>query len=126
MDVLTYPGVAGNFLESPSNCVHSVCTDPIVSAPVCIWRGINERNSMQVKITKRSVDSLAVGEIIADTELKGFVARRLRSGAVTYGLRYRDRATGRQRWLGLGLHGTITADQARVLAKKRAGGCRQP
>lgn len=76
---------------------------------------------MQVKISKRSVDSLAVGEIIADTELKGFVARRLRSGAVTYGLRYRDRATGRQRWLGLGLHGAITADQARVLAKKRVG-----
>ena len=40
---------------------------------------------------------------------------------MTYGFRYRDRTTGRQRWIGLGLHGSITADEARALAKKRAG-----
>jgi integrase len=38
---------------------------------------------------------------------------------VTYGLRYR--ADGVQRWLPLGLHGQITPDTARTLAKKRAG-----
>jgi integrase len=75
---------------------------------------------MPAKITKRSVDALETG-IIADTEIKGFVVRRLDSGAATYGFRYRDKTTGKQRWLGLGLHGTITPEQARDLAKKRAG-----
>jgi integrase len=75
---------------------------------------------MPAKITKRSVDALETG-ILADTEVKGFVVRRLDSGAATYGFRYRDKTTGKQRWIGLGLHGTITADQARDLAKKRAG-----
>jgi integrase len=76
---------------------------------------------MQAKISKRSVDALKTGEILTDTEIKGFVARRLDSGAATYGFRYRDKTTGKQRWVGLGLHGTITADTARVEAKKRAG-----
>lgn len=53
--------------------------------------------------------------------MKGFVARKLPTGAVTYGFRYRDKTTCRQRWIGLGLHGSITPDQARILAKKRAG-----
>src|SRR5436190_23255993 len=75
---------------------------------------------MQAKITKRTVDALKAG-ILADTEIKGFVARRLDSGAATYGFRYRDKTTGKQRWVGLGLHGTITADTARAEAKKRAG-----
>jgi integrase len=76
---------------------------------------------MQAKVTKRAVDALKAGQILADIEVKGFVARRLDSGAVTYGFRYRDKKTGKQRWIGLGLHGTITADEARGLAKKRAG-----
>lgn len=76
---------------------------------------------MQVKITKTRVDAMTAGEILADKEVKGFVARCLTSGAVTYGYRYRDKMTGKQRWLGLGLHGSITAEQARDLAKKRAG-----
>src|SRR4051812_19395698 len=76
---------------------------------------------MQGKITKRKVDALERGEILHDQEIKGFVARCLDSGAVTYGYRYRDKSTGKQRWLGLGLHGAITADEARGLAKKRAG-----
>lgn len=76
---------------------------------------------MQVKISKTQVDRMAAGQILADKEVKGFVARRLDSGAVTYGYRYRDKTTGKQRWLGLGLHGSITAEQARGLAKKAAG-----
>jgi len=76
---------------------------------------------MQGKITKRKVDTLEPGQILHDQEIKVFVARCLNSGAVTYGYRYRDKGTGKQRWLGLCLHGSITADEARDLAKKRAG-----
>jgi integrase len=75
---------------------------------------------MKARIAKRAVDQLQPGQSIADTEIRGFIARRLPSGALTYGYRYRDRA-GQQRWLPLGLHGSITADEARILAKKRAG-----
>jgi integrase len=75
-----------------------------------------------MKITKRSVEALKPKSIISDEEIKGFVARRPGSGAVTYGFRYRPKdGPTRQRWLTLGRHGNITADQARVLAKKRAG-----
>src|SRR5207244_226441 len=77
--------------------------------------------AMQAKISKRTVDALEAGQILADTEIKGFVARRLDSGAASYGFRYRDKTTGKQRWIGLGLHGNITADKARIEAKKRAG-----
>jgi integrase len=76
---------------------------------------------MRAKITKRQIDILTSGAILADEEVRGFVVRKLSTGAVTYGFRYRDKTTGRQRWIGLGLHGSITPDQARILAKKRAG-----
>lgn len=74
---------------------------------------------MRAKITKSAVDAMKPGDILADTEVKGFVARRLPSKVVTYGLRYR--VNGKQRWLALGIHGKITPDAARKLAKKRAG-----
>src|ERR1700687_5840758 len=74
---------------------------------------------MQGKITKTAVDALEPGDILADTEVKGFVARRLPSGVVTYGLRYR--AAGRQRWFALGRHGHITPEEAGWVAKKRVG-----
>jgi integrase len=75
-----------------------------------------------MKITKRSVESLRPKSIISDEEIKGFVARRSGRGAVTYGFRYRPKdGPVRQRWLTLGRHGNITADEARTLAKKRAG-----
>jgi integrase len=74
---------------------------------------------MRARITKRSVDALKPGNHISDTEIRGFIARRLPSGTVTYGYQYR--ATGKRRWLPLGLHGNITADEARALAKKEAG-----
>jgi integrase len=64
---------------------------------------------------------MKAGDILADTEIKGFVARKLESGAVTYGFRYREPTAGRQRWIGIGLHGKVTVDEARDLAKKRAG-----
>ena len=77
---------------------------------------------MRRKISKSTVDRLRPGKIIADSNPVGFVARRLASGAVTYGFRYRDKHGGRQRWIGLGLHGAITADQARKKALKVAAG----
>jgi integrase len=78
------------------------------------------RVTMLAKITKRNVDALRPGKYIADPEVRGLVARCLPSGSVSYGFRYRNPA-GRQLWLPLGLHGQITPDQARDLAKKRAG-----
>src|SRR3954454_17596890 len=76
---------------------------------------------MAAKITKRAVDALAPGGRIADSEIRGFLVRRLDSGAASYAYRYRVKGTNQQRLISLGLHGTITADQARTLAKKRAG-----
>src|SRR4051812_30049658 len=76
---------------------------------------------MAGRITKRTVDALKPGERIADSEIRGFLCRRLDSGAASYAYRYRVKGTNQQRLISLGLHGTITADQARTLAKKRAG-----
>ena len=76
--------------------------------------------AMKGKITKSSVDRLNAGALLYDTEVMGFVARALPSGRVSYGFRYRN-AGGDSKWIGLGLHGSITAEQARTLAKKRAG-----
>jgi len=75
---------------------------------------------LRQKITKSAIDDLPKGEFIADKEIKGFIARRLPSGSVSYGLQYRA-PNGKRRWLGLGIHGNVTADEARRLAKKRAG-----
>jgi integrase len=75
---------------------------------------------MYGKITKAAVDALEKGGFISDTEVQGFVVRRLPSGKATYGLRYRVPGVG-QRWLALGLHGDVTPDTARRLAKKRIG-----
>jgi integrase len=75
---------------------------------------------MQAKISKTRVDKLEPGQILYDTEIKGFVARALKSGTITYGYRYRN-GEGASKWLGLGIHGSITAEEARTLAKKRAG-----
>lgn len=76
---------------------------------------------MRKPITKRAVDSMHPGELLADTLVQGFVARRLPSGVVTYGFRYRDKPSGRRRWIALGLHGRLTPEQARTLAIKHAG-----
>jgi len=75
---------------------------------------------MGVKITKRRVDALKAGETLYDDEVKGFVVRKLPSGVISYGFRYRN-GNAQSRWAALGLHGSITADEARILAKKRAG-----
>lgn len=71
------------------------------------------------KITKTSVEALKPGEVITDSEIRGFRARR-RSTVISYEFRYRTSA-GRRKGIVLGTHGNITADEARRLAKKRAG-----
>jgi integrase len=74
---------------------------------------------MRAKITKRNVDQLTAGQSIADSEVRGFRVRRLDSGVIVYEFRYSR--NGRRPCINLGHHGSITPDQARALAKKRAG-----
>ena len=73
----------------------------------------------RVTITKRRVDVLRLGESLVDDQVRGIVVRRLRTGSISYGLRYSS--GGRQKWLSLGLHGRLTPSQARDLAQQRAG-----
>ena len=73
---------------------------------------------MQARISKRTVDKLQPGQAIADIDVNGFTARCLPSGTICYDLRYRT-ATGERRRLSLGLHGSVTPDQARSIAEKR-------
>ena len=81
---------------------------------------------MRGRISKRTVDKLQPGDQIADLDVRGFSARCLPSGAISYDLRY-GTATGDRKRLSLGLHGAITPDQARAIAEKRldhlAGNC---
>jgi integrase len=70
-------------------------------------------------ITKRRVDGLHPGESLVDDQVRGFVARCLKSGSISYGLRFS--VGGKQKWFSLGLHGRLTPTQARELAQRRAG-----
>ena len=74
---------------------------------------------MRQKISRAAVSRLKPGQSIADSNPIGFVARRLPSGAVTYGFRYRHKETGRQHWIGLGID--LAPEQARARALKVAG-----
>src|SRR5215218_6108105 len=77
---------------------------------------------MKQMISKSSVDALSVGDVAVDTKIDGFVARKLPSGRVSYGYRYRDHMRA-QRWLSLGVHGQsgTTAETARAKAKVLQG-----
>jgi integrase len=68
-------------------------------------------------ITKRAVDALKPGQIIADDTLPGFVVRRLPSGRLTYG--YRFTKDGRRKWLAIGIG--IPPEAARKAAAAHAG-----
>jgi integrase len=76
---------------------------------------------MRGKVSKRAIDALTGGELLWDTGVKGFVARKLKSGRVSYGLKYTSSKSGRQRWLALGLHGALTPEQARSMAIMQRG-----
>src|ERR1700748_1266349 len=66
------------------------------------------------RLSKRTVESLGKGQQIWDAEIKGFGARRQR-GLPVYFVSYRK--NGRRRWITLGTHGAITAEQARKAAQ---------
>jgi hypothetical protein len=74
----------------------------------------------KARITKRAVDALCPGESLLDDEITGFIVRCLPSGKATYGYRFYNHA-GKRRWLSLGLHGEVTPDGARMLARRAAG-----
>jgi integrase len=76
---------------------------------------------MVEKITTKSVAKLKVDGRITDSEIRGFIARRLPSGKVSFGYQYVASATGERRWISIGLLGEITADEARRIAQKYAG-----
>ncbi len=73
-----------------------------------------------MKITKKTVDALKAGQQLSDSELRGFRARCLPSGVTTFSFRYYNTA-GKRHELPIGLHGTLTVDQARGLAQRYAG-----
>ena len=74
------------------------------------------------KLTKRYVDTLSSDSkdyFVWDTIIAGFGVRVMPSGAKTYQVQYRK--GGRTRRISIGRHGTITVDQARLLAKEVLG-----
>jgi len=74
------------------------------------------------KLTKRTVDALAADAkdyFVWDTLIAGFGIRIMPSGAKTYQAQYRK--GGRTRRISLGRHGTLTVEQARLLAKEVLG-----
>jgi len=72
------------------------------------------------KITKRVAEAVPKGEVIWDSEVTGFGARRQRTNAVFYLLRYR--LNGKQSFYSIGRHGSPwTPDEARTQAKRLLG-----
>lgn len=76
------------------------------------------------KLTKRVVEAVAPADkplFIWDDQLPGFGVKVLTSGQRRYVVKYRAGAGGRaaqQRWVTVGTHGAITAEQARDLAQQ--------
>jgi integrase len=77
---------------------------------------------MKCKLTVSLVSGLEIKPEryeVWDSEIKGFMLRVSPTGEMSYYLAYRH--NGRKRRLFIGKHGTITATQARKVAKKKAG-----
>ena len=73
------------------------------------------------RIGLREVRSLGAGEVVWDSTVPGFGARRQMGSAVAYILKYRT-AEGRQRWHTIGRHGAPwTPDMAREEAQRLLG-----
>ena len=70
------------------------------------------------RITKRLVDGLGTGDTVWDSELTGFGVRRQRRNP-SFVLKYTFR--GRQRFYTIGRHGLMTADEARIEARRLLG-----
>jgi integrase len=75
---------------------------------------------MKAKIGAKTVGRMQSGDIISDAEIQGFSARCWDTGAITYSLRYRT-ARGERKRILIGTHGNVTPDEARKIAKQRAG-----
>ncbi len=74
---------------------------------------------MKNRLTKTTVEAIPPGSRDAyawDTTVRGFGVKVTPKGARIYVLKYR--AAGAQRWLTLGRHGEITAEEARTKAAK--------
>ena len=82
-----------------------------------------EKQDMQ-KLTKRFVESIQPDPVATlkywDTEIKGFGVVILPSGRCTYCIKYRN-ADRIQKHVKIGVHGQITAEEARNLAKIQLG-----
>lgn len=79
---------------------------------------------MLAKISKTTVDALAkgkAGETLHDTEIRGFAAERLPSGAISFCYRYRAGGVGKRQNARLGVYGAVTPDQARRKAAIKQG-----
>ena len=73
------------------------------------------------KIGLREVRALQPAEVVWDSAVSGFGARRQAGDAVSYFLKYRS-ADGRQRWMTIGRHGSPwTPDMARDRARAILG-----
>jgi Arm DNA-binding domain len=76
--------------------------------------------SNRIKVTKRTVESLATRDRPAvwyDIALAGFGVRVMPSGRRFYFARYRNKH-GRSRWFTIGEHGEVTAEAARIKAQR--------
>ena len=70
----------------------------------------------RIKLTKRSVESLAPAAapiVWYDDKLAGFGVRVMPSGRRSYFVQYRNKHH-RSRWFTIGAHGKVTADAART------------
>jgi len=75
-------------------------------------------NTQVVKITKAQVDRMQPGDVLQDTELKGF---RVRCQGKSKSFIAYYRINRRQRWFTLGRYGVLTVEQARLKAKEVLG-----
>ena len=76
---------------------------------------------MRKRIGLREVRALGPGDMIWDSTVAGFCARRQKSAAVTYYVKYRT-VDGRQRWQVIGRHGSPwTPEEARGRARRIVG-----
>ena len=78
--------------------------------------------SERKRIGKRNIDALAPNTVLWDTATTGFGARRQRSSAIVYFVKYRAKDGGQQRWYKIGRHGAPwTAEAARDEAVRVLG-----
>lgn len=87
-------------------------------------RGKGKLGNMGQKLTKRFVESIVPHEknelLLWDSELRGFGVRVFPTGRRTYFVQYRNQFSSTRR-KKIGVHGVVTAEQAREEAKKLLG-----